>query len=225
MSWTKHSVKARQSRAEVCFKRSQTGELTTFLDSLSVHLLHMASFHRRGPLSHVGKSKTGSVHNGHMSKRWPTAAVDDTVCIWQTPAVVTTGRKTTSVFATAAVTRARVFTLKSNSGGTCIHLSNVGLLSSMKAFRNKSPIKLFPSLVVVGVFHSDLKSQGISKTPKATILPVLTINTVQNAPVLSFFSVILAVFKVERGNFCNCNYYHLKKKKKSNYFIDKIISI
>lgn len=78
----------------------------------------MASLHHRGTLSHVGKSKTGNVHNGHMSKRWPTASVDDTVCIWQTPAVVTTGRKTAAAFATAAVTQARVFTLKLNSRGT-----------------------------------------------------------------------------------------------------------
>lgn len=143
VSWSRHSVKARQSRPGVHFKRSQIEELTTFFDSLSVHLLHMASFHRRGLLSHVGKSKTGSAHNGHMSKRWPTAAVGDTVCIWQTPAVVTTGRKTAAAFATAAVTQARVFMLESNSRGTSIHLVKVGQLSSVPSFRNKSQIVIF----------------------------------------------------------------------------------
>lgn len=109
--------------------------------SLSVHLQHMASFHRRGPLSHVGKSKTGRAHNGHMSNHWPTAAGDDTVCIWQTPAVVTTGRKTAAALATAAVTQARVCTLKSNSRGSSIHRVKVGLLSRVNAWRNKTLTK------------------------------------------------------------------------------------
>lgn len=127
----------------------------------------MASFHRRGPLSHVDKSKTGSAHNGHMSKRWPTAAVDGTVCIRQTPAVVTTGRKTAAALATAAVTQARVFMLKSNSRGTSIHLVKVGLFSSVPAFRNKSLIKSFLSLVTVfTVFKSIGKYFGFFPSSK-----------------------------------------------------------
>lgn len=117
---------------------SKEAKLRRFFASLSVHLQHMASFHRRGPLSHVGKSKRGSAHNGHMSNRWPTAAGDDIVCIWQTPAVVTTGRKTAAALMTAAVTQARVCTLKSNSRGTSIHRVEVRLLSREPAFRNKS---------------------------------------------------------------------------------------
>lgn len=125
--------------------------------SLSVHLQHTASFHRRGPLSHVGKSKTGSAHNGHMSNRWPTAAGDDTVCIWQTPAVVATGRKTAAALTTAVVTQARACTLKSNSRGTSIHQVKVGLLSRVPALRNKPLVKSFLSLVtVLTVFKTDV---------------------------------------------------------------------
>lgn len=122
-------------------KRRRWQLFIIFFPSLSVQLQHTASFHRRGPLSHVGKSKTGSAHNGHMSNRWPTAAGDDTVCIWQTPAVVTTGRKTAAALATAAVTQARACTLKSNSRGLSIHRVKVGLLSRVNALRNKTLTK------------------------------------------------------------------------------------
>lgn len=59
----------------------------------------------QGAHSHTHEhSKTGSLHDGHMSNHCRTAAGGKHgVCVWQTPAVVTTGRTTAATLTTAGL--------------------------------------------------------------------------------------------------------------------------